>query len=425
MKYRWYVLLMLFLASFINYIDRAALPIAAPFISKEFHLDAEMLGMIFSSFFIGYAIFNFVGGYLADLYGPKKMFAVAMTSWSIFSGLTILASGFASLFIFRVLFGMGEGPISSGTNKMINNWFPARERGRAVGVSIAGMPLGAAVTGPIVGFIALQWGWRASFLLLTLLGLAWVACWLKVVTDRPSQNARLSPEELAEIENDREKASAIEKVALPLSFFLKQPTILATALAFFACNYIIYFFLTWFPSYLVMAHDVSLKNMSIVTMIPWLIGFIGMAGGGFASDYLYQKLRDLMLSRKLVIVTGLIGAAVSVAFCGFATSAAAAVVLMSIGVFFMYATISSYWAIIQDTVRGENVGGVGGFVHFLSNIAGIVGPSATGFLVQTSGSFTSAFLLTAGLAIAGALAVAFFAKPIAPSEPSGVVAARG
>jgi ACS family hexuronate transporter-like MFS transporter len=97
---------------------------------------------------------------------------------------------------------------------------------------------------------------------------------------------------------------------------------------------------------------------------------------------------------------------------------------MSIGVFFMYATISSYWAIIQDTVRSENVGGVGGFVHFLSNIAGIVGPSATGFLVQTSGSFTSAFLLTAGLGLAGALAVAFFAKPIANREGSALAAAR-
>lgn len=415
---------MLFLAAFINYVDRAALSIAAPFISKEFHLNAAMLGMIFSSFFVGYAIFNFIGGYLADVYGPKKMFAVAMSSWSIFSGLTILSTGFASLFVFRVLFGMGEGPISSGTNKMINNWFPAKERARAVGISIAGMPLGAALTGPVVGFIAMKWGWRASFIVLTVVGLMWAVCWLKVATDLPRQNSSVSPTELSEIESGQVKASASDKTALPLGYFLKQPTILSTALAFFACNYITYFFLTWFPSYLVMAHNVSLKNMSIVTMIPWLIGFVGMAGGGFASDYIYQKIGNLMLSRKLVIVTCLIGSSVSVGFCGLTTSATAAVTLMSIGVFFMYATISSYWAIIQDTVRSENVGGVGGFVHFLSNIAGIVGPSATGFLVQTSGSFTSAFLLTAGLGLAGALAVAFFAKPIANREGSALAAAR-
>jgi ACS family hexuronate transporter-like MFS transporter len=420
LKYRWHILLMLFVASFINYIDRAALSIAAPYISKEFHLNAAMLGMIFSSFFVGYAIFNFIGGYFADVYGPRKMFGVAMSWWSIFSGLTIFSTGFTSLFIFRVLFGMGEGPISSGTNKMINNWFPAKERARAVGISIAGMPLGAALTGPIVGFIAMKWGWRCSFVVLTLLGLVWAVYWLTMSTDLPRQSSRVLPAELSEIEGGQVKASVSQGSARPLSFFLKQPAILSTALAFFACNYIIYFFLTWFPSYLVMAHNVSLKNMSIVTMIPWLIGAIGQAGGGFVSDYFYKITGNLMRSRKLVIVPCLIGSAISVGFCGVTKSASAAVVLMSIGVFFMYATISSYWAIIQDTVRSENVGGVGGFVHFLSNIAGIIGPSATGFLVQRSGSFTSAFLLTAGLGLAGSLAVAFFAKPIAADKAAAM-----
>jgi ACS family hexuronate transporter-like MFS transporter len=422
-KYRWSILALLFLASFINYVDRASLSVAAPFISKEFHLTPAMLGMIFSSFFVGYAIFNFVGGYLSDVYGPRKTFGVAMTSWSIFGGLTIFSTGFTSLFIYRVLFGMGEGPISSGTNKMISNWFPSKERARAVGISIAGMPLGAALTGPIVGLLAIMWGWRSSFIVLTVLGLAWVAVWLKMTTDLPRQSSRISPAELSEIESDQRKTSSTQKSALPLSFFLRQPAILSTALAFFACNYIIYFFLTWFPSYLVMAHNVSLRNMSIVTMIPWLIGFIGQAGGGFVSDYLYKKTGNLMLSRKLVIVPCLIASAVSVAMCGLTKSAPVAVVLISMGVFFMYATISSYWAIIQDTVRSENVGGVGGFVHFLSNIAGIVGPSATGFLVQASGSFRSAFLLVAGLGFAGALAVAFFAKPIAVGTTAVPVAA--
>ena len=410
-KYRWYVLFMLFTAAFINYVDRAALSIAAPFIAKEFQLNAADMGMIFSSFFIGYAIFNFIGGYFADLYGPKKTFGVAMTAWSIFSGLTIGTFNFTSLFVARVLFGMGEGPISSGTNKMINNWFPAKERARAVGISIAGMPLGAAVTGPIVGFIAISYGWRTSFLILAIIGVIWAIVWMKTVADYPRECSKVSADELSEIESDQIKASVVpDKV--PLSFFLKQPTILATALAFFACNYITYFFLTWFPSYLVMAHNVSLKDMSIVTMIPWLVGFFGMAGGGFISDYIYQRVGDLMLSRKIVIVTCLIASSVSVGFCGMTTTATSAVILMSAGVFFMYATISSYWAIIQDTVRSENVGAVGGFVHFLSNIAGIVGPSLTGFLVYTTGSFTSAFLLTAALGISGALAVAFLAKPI-------------
>ncbi|MDR3592487.1 MAG: MFS transporter [Negativicutes bacterium] len=410
-KHRWNVLTLLFFAAFINYVDRAALSIAAPFISKEYHLSPADLGMIFSSFFVGYAVFNFIGGYFSDIYGPRRTFSYAMGAWSIFSGLTILTYNFVSLFIVRVLFGMGEGPISSGTNKMINNWFPAKERARAVGISISGMPLGAALTGPIVGFIALAWGWRMSFVVLTVAGLIWTAVWVKLVRDYPEEDPRVSAEELEEIKAGQLKVSDTS-IQAPLSYFLKQPTILATAFAFFACNYITYFFLTWFPSYLVMAHDLSIKNMSIVTIIPWLIGFFGMSGGGFISDYIFQKVGDLMFARKIVIVVSLLASALAVALCGFTTSAYSAVALMSIGIFFMYATISSYWAIIQDTVRSENVGGVGGFVHFLSNLAGIVGPSATGFLVQATGNFTSAFLLTAGLAVFGALAVVFYAKPI-------------
>ncbi len=161
----------------------------------------------------------------------------------------------------------------------------------------------------------------------------------------------------------------------------------------------------------------------IITMIPWLIGFIGQVGGGFLSDYLYLKIGNMLLARKLVIVPCLIASAASVALCGMTRSAYMAVILISLGVFFMYATISNYWAIIQDTVRSENVGGVGGFVHFLSNIAGIVGPSATGFLVQASGSFRSAFLLVAGLGLAGALAIAFFARPTAVGTSAAPVAA--
>lgn len=410
-KHRWNVLTLLFFAAFINYVDRAALSIAAPFISKEYNLSPADLGMIFSSFFVGYAVFNFIGGYFADIYGPRKTFGYAMSAWSIFSGLTIATFNFASLFAVRVLFGMGEGPISSGTNKMINNWFPAKERARAVGISISGMPLGAALTGTVVGFIALAWGWRISFVVLTVVGLIWTVVWLKTVRDYPDNDPHVSAEELQEIKSGQLKVSDTS-IQAPLAYFLKQPTILATAFAFFACNYITYFFLTWFPSYLVMAHDVSLKNMSIVTIIPWLIGFFGMSGGGFISDYIFQRVGELMFSRKIVIVVSLLASSLAVALCGFTTSATAAVGLMSIGIFFMYATISSYWAIIQDTVRSENVGGVGGFVHFLSNLAGIVGPSATGFLVQATGNFTTAFLLAAGLGVSGALAVAFYAKPI-------------
>jgi len=411
MGYRWKVLAIMVCGSFINYVDRASLSIAAPYVMKEFSFSPAEMGIIFSSFFFSYAVFCFVGGYLSDIYGPKKTIAFAMVAWSLFAAGPAIAWGFTSLIIFRVLFGAGEGPIGSVSNKMVNNWFPATERAKAKGISDSGMSIGAALSGPIVGLVAIQFGWRVSFAVLTILGLIWTTLWIKIVTDLPRQHPKVSSEELAIIEKGQIISTSVA-AKQPLIYYLKQPIILSTIVVFFATNYITYFFLTWFPSYLVMAQNLSIKDMSIVSVIPWLLGALGYISGGIISDHLVKLGHEPIYARKIVISVTIFGSAVAIALCGLASSATSAVILMSIGIFCAYLATPCYWAIIQDSVRSESVGRVGGFVHFLSNLAGIFAPSITGFIVQATGSFTSAFLLTGGLAAMGALTVAIFAKPI-------------
>ena len=164
-----------------------------------------------------------------------------------------------------------------------------------------------------------------------------------------------------------------------------------------------------------MAHNLSIKNMSIVSVIPWLLGAVGYISGGIISDHLVKRGHEPIFARKIVISVAILGAAIAVAFCGLTKSATPAVVLMSVGIFCAYLATPCYWAIIQDSVRSNSVGRVGGFVHFLSNLSGIFSPAITGFIVQATGSFTSAFLLTGILAAVGALTVACFAKPIRAS----------
>ena len=201
---RWTVLGLLFLGGMINYLDRSAIGVAAPFLAKQLSLSPSELGWVFSVFFFGYAAFCFVGGYASDRIGPRNVFAIAAVVWSVFCGLTAFVFSYTSLLIVRVIFGMGEGPYGSATNKLISNWFPRRQQGSAVGWANAGTPLGGAIAGPVVGFIALAYGWRVSFIVIALIGLCWAIAWMLLVTDRPEQNVRVSAAERAAIAADAE-----------------------------------------------------------------------------------------------------------------------------------------------------------------------------------------------------------------------------
>jgi ACS family hexuronate transporter-like MFS transporter len=410
-KKRWQLVFLLFVAGIINYLDRSALSVAAPLVMQDLALTPADLGLIFSSFFVGYAAFNFIGGWASDKLGGKRVFTLAMGVWSTFCALTAAATGFVSLLVIRVFFGVGEGPLSSTMNKVVNTWFPHREAASAVGFANCGTPLGGAIAGPVVGLIAVAFGWKVAFVAIGLLGFVWLFFWTRLATETPRQHPTITAEELREIEEDHAAPTA-NLPAQPLSFYLKQPVVLATGLAFFGYNYILFFFLTWFPSYLTMAQHLSIKDMSIATVLPWVLGFCGLAAGGTLSDAVYRRTGRALFARKLVLTVCLSLAAVSVALAGLVTTVGSALTLMSAAVFFLYLTGSTYWAILQDTVRGENIGGVGGFIHMIANCAGIIGPTVTGFIVQYTGVFTSAFVLAGGVAILGVLCVLIFVKPI-------------
>ena len=423
-KKRWQMVLLLFIAGIINYLDRSALSVAAPLVMQDLSLTPADLGLVFSSFFVGYAAFNFIGGWASDRLGGKRVFTLAMGVWSAFCALTAAATGFVSLLVIRVCFGVGEGPLSSTMNKVVNTWFPHWEAASAVGFANCGTPLGGAIAGPVVGLMAVALGWKAAFVAIGLIGFAWLFFWVRLATETPREHPTISAEELHEIEGGRAAPSA-SLPAQPLSFYLKQPVVLATGLAFFGYNYILFFFLTWFPSYLTMAQHLSIKDMSIATVLPWVLGFCGLAAGGALSDAVFRRTGRALFARKLVLTVCLSLAAVSVALAGLVTTVASALLLMSAAVFFLYLTGSTYWAILQDTVRGENIGGVGGFIHMMANCAGIIGPAVTGFIVQSTGAFTSAFVLAGGIAILGVLCVLVFVKPIEGTRaPDAALAVR-
>jgi MFS transporter, ACS family, hexuronate transporter len=409
-KYRYVVAGLLFAAGAINYMDRAALGIVAPIVSKTLDLSPSQLGLVFSSFFIGYSVFSFLGGYFSDKFGTMRVFTWAMGIWSLFCGLTAVATGFVSLLVCRVFFGIGEGPMSSNTNRTISNWFPRHETSTMIGFTFSGQTLGNAIAGPVVGLIAVAFGWRVSFVVIAVLGFVWLVCWRIFVTDKPFQNRRVGPQETRLIDESREAAEVrhVEDDGTTLGSYLRRPSTLALGAGLFAVNYTQYVFISWLPSYLTSVMHLELREMSIITSIPWICGAIGYFGGGLAGDFIYKRMDDPVKARKIVATLPLALSGVAVLSITSATTLPAAVALIAGALLFLTASCQSIWAIQHEIVPLRRQGGVGGFIHFLSNLSGIIGPALTGFLIQYFGGYHSAFLFGALIDFAGVLAMLFF-----------------
>ena len=393
----------------INYMDRSALSVAAPLVMKDLRLDAAQLGIVFSSFFAGYALFTLIGGYAADLFGPKRVFALSMSTWSVFCGLTAAAVGFSSLLIVRILFGCGEGPFGAAANKMVSNWFPPRQIATAIGIANAGTPIGGALAGIVAGWLAVRYGWRTSFVVLAAIGLLWTLCWVLAVTDGPA--VQQEQRDLQDLKTEHRQLAAQRETQPPFSFY-RSPTVIATGVSFFSYAYVLYFFLSWFPSYLTMSRHLDVSRMSLLNAIPWIVGTFGLLLSGLICDLLVRICPDPLAARKFVLVFCLVLAGICVTLTGLVSSLSWAVALMAVTIFCIYLTGATYWAIIQDVVSAEHVGAASGFVHLIANCAGIVGPALTGFIVQATGAFTSAFLLAGGIALLGALAAAVFVRRV-------------
>ena len=417
-KYRLVVALLLFFAGMLNYLDRSALSVMAPLIKKDLHIDDAQMGLLFSVFFVGYCLFCFIGGWSADKFGPRKVYAWAAGIWSLFCGATALATGFGYLMVVRIMFGIGEGPMGTTTNKSISNWFPRREVGRAVGFTNAGQPLGAAVAAPIVGLVGLSFGWRISFIVIAILGFIWLAAWLMLFRDKPEQHRRVDAEEVALITADRPAnpvAPAPSADGRPqkkhgVFFYVLSMPVLGVAAAFFCFNYIQFFFLSWLPSYLTDFQHLDIKSMSIIGILPWLGATLGFIGGGMVCDGIFRKTGNFLLSRKLVIICGLAIAAVCVLLTAYAGSLEMAVALITIATLFAYMTPQACWSLLQDIVPASRIGSAGGFVHLLANLAGILSPGITGFLIQYGGGYRSAFILSSILAVVGIAVMLLFVR---------------
>jgi len=410
---RWAILGANFSVLALNYADRAAIGVAAPLIIKEFGFSKGAFGLILSAFFFGYAPFCFIGGYTSDKFGPRKVMALAIAWWSLFTVATVAGFNFLSFMIIRFLFGFGEGPQGSVTAKTMANWFPQRELGGALGISQAATPLGGAIGTPlVVWLIATSGNWRTPFIVLGVLGLLATIGWYAIVRDRPEVHPWVSRGELEEIEHGEivRRPETEAEAAAGIRPYLRLPVVWFTAFAFFGYAWVLYTFLSWFPVYLVDARGIDLKGVAVAGTVPWIAGVFGFIIGGLISDRIAVHTGRPAAVRKMIIVAGLLVTAVLFSAIAMVTTTVSSVILMASVVFVLYLTGAQYFALISVVVPKERLGGVAGFVHFIANLAGILAPAIVGFIVDRTGSWGLTFGLSGAICASGALALLLFGR---------------
>jgi len=413
LKVRHILLFVLCLMYFIAYIDRVNISVAAPTMRKELGLTPIELGLIFSAFAYPYAAMQIAGGWASDRFGPRLVLAALSLLWATATILTGLSWSVASLMMFRILVGVGEGGAFPAATRAFTWWLPVRERGFAQGITHSFARLGGAVTPPIVLAIVVRYGWRASFLVLGIGSLAWTVVWLMSFRNTPEEHPWVDAAELAIIRDGltrltpvhtsvtgRSDTSDTSDTSTPWRQIVKRMWLVT--LVDFCYGWSLWVFLTWLPSYLSDARGFQLDRIALMTTLPLAGGVVGDTVGGVISDAIYRRTANLRLARRTLLVVGLGGAFAFILPATITGSALAAVYLLAAAFFFLELSNAVLWTLPLD-IAGEHAGTAGGIMNTGFGVAGMISPIVFGVLIQRTGRYELPLFISAGLLLVGAL----------------------
>jgi ACS family glucarate transporter-like MFS transporter len=405
-RIRWLIVGLCFAGLTINYVDRANLSVALPKMSKELGFGPGVEGLVLAAFFASYAICQLPVGHLVDRLGARIVFAFAGLWWSLFTAATALVQSVASLIGFRFALGVGEAGGYPASAKAVSEWFPVRERAFATSIYDSGARAGTALALPVVTALIAWLGWRASFAITGLLGLIWVVAWW-LFYRAPQEHALANEAEVEYIEQGGARAEAVQPSAEGLRWrdLFRYRTVLGMMLGFFCLNYVIYFFITWFPSYLVDARHFDLLKLGVFGVLPALVAMPGGWIGGLVSDSLVRRGKSVTVARKVPLVCGMALSSV-IALAVVVPTAGEALALLSLCYASLTFAAASVWSLPADVApTPAHVASIGGIQNFASNLAGVLGATTTGVLIAaTGGSYVAALVLSGGFSLLGAFA---------------------
>ena len=412
---RYWVIVFAVALAIIQYIDRVCISQAAPFISRDLGLNKWQMGWVFSAFTLAYALFEIPAGYLGDRIGPRKVLLRIVLWWSFFTVATGWVWNWVSLLVTRFLFGAGEAGAFPNLTKAFHRWLPLHERTRAQGVMWMSARLGGAFTPGLV-FLCLQYvTWRTAFLLFGLLGVVWAIIFFWWYRDDPRAVKQVNAAEAALLPVE---ADAGHHFKAPWKLLFTSRTVWCLYGQYFACSYSFYFFITWFPTYLLEARHFDVGQGSLLAGMPLLLGACGSLFAGWISPILSRRAGRGAPGRGAAWArSAAVGAACLLIVPTWLTNPYLAVAAIALVGFCNDIQLPGAWTACMD-VGGKSVATLSGTMNMMGNVGGFVSPIVCGYIVKQTGNWNLAFYVTAGAYLLGAFCWLGM-DPVTPLEEQG------
>lgn len=407
-KKRFIVGFLLFIGVIINYMDRSNISLAAPLLAKDLNLDSVQMGLIFSAFGWSYAILQIPGGLIVDRIKPRILYAILLGGWSIATCFQALVNGFSALFGLRVVLGTFEAPSYPTNNRVVTSWFPEQERATSTAFYTSGQYVGIAFFTPMLVYIQNSFGWRGMLFFTGALGVIYSIAWY--IFYRDPKDSKANEAELNYIRQggglvDMDEKANVRKASWSqLKYVLKNRNIWGVFIAQFCLSSILWFFLTWFPTYLVQYRGMTFIKMGFMASLPFLAAYVGILTSGFISDYLIKRGHSIGFARKTPIVTGLI-LATSIVGANYVQDQTYVIMFMALA-FFGNGLASITWVFVSALAPSHLLGLTGGMFNFMGNLSAIAVPIIIGILAK-GGNFEPALVFISSLALIGALSYIF------------------
>lgn len=408
---RQVLVFMCFLAAFVCYIDRVNISIAIIPMAEHFGWSATQKGFVLSSFFIGYMLGQIPSGWLANRVGGRWTLGAALLIWSLFTAITPMAAmaGFSALILARIVMGMGEAATFPASYNLFAKWIPKQERSRAVAFTLSGIPIGTVLGLALSGALVAQFGWPSVFYVFGAVGIVLAFFWFIVIHDSPARHPGISPAEREHIAAGVQLAATEARTPLPIGQLLRAPAFWALVVNHFCSNWILYVLLSWMPSYFREVQHLNIAKAGFAAAAPWLSMFVMANLSAWIADEMIRHGVSVSFVRKLMQAGGLLGASAFMLLINQVGTPTQAILIMCGALGALGLTWAGY-APNHLEIAPKHADILMGVTNTAGTLPGIIGVAVAGWMLDTTGSYVSVFLLAAGITSVGALVWILFSK---------------